>query len=221
MTVLLTSLEPFARRARSLRDGRHERCEVCGAAIDDAHRHVVDRTDRKLLCACTSCVLAFDTPADLVRARFRAVPDRVRVPLDALTDDELSALGVPVGLAFFFRPSNVGRWIGVFPSPAGPTEAELPEDAWAALEQRHSFLAGIDEDVEALLVRRTRDGRSASFVVPIDACYELTALLRRSWRGIDGGDEARSAVDAFFAHLAERAERAERATRDTARGGTP
>jgi hypothetical protein len=119
--------------------------------------------------------------------------------LDAL---DLATLGVPVGLAFFFRPSHDRRLIAVFPSPAGATEAELADSAEKALERATSDLA---DDVEALLVRRARNGSLSAFVVPIDVCYELTALMRRHWRGIDGGLEGRDHVDAFFAQLAERA----------------
>lgn len=43
-------------------------------------------------------------------------------------------------------------------------------------------------------------------VVPIDACYDLTARIRRSWKGIDGGDDMRRAVNQFFGELAERSE---------------
>ena len=34
--------------------------------------------------------------------------------------------------------------------------------------------------------------------MPIDACYELVGQLRTLWRGFDGGQEARDALDAFF-----------------------
>jgi hypothetical protein len=133
------------------------------------------------------------------------VPEQIRAdPSLHLGESELQALGVPVGLAFFFRPSTTGRWLAVFPSPAGATEAELDDGAWASFARGNTLLQSIEDDVEALLVHRRRDGRCSCFVVPIDACYELTALLRRNWRGIDGGDEARATLEDFFARLAER-----------------
>jgi hypothetical protein len=200
--IALRSLEKFAKRARRAREGT--RCEVCGVAIQEQHRHVVDRIDRRLLCACAMCTLAF---AGQQPARFQTVPQRVRGGPDIAVDGEaLAKLGVPVGLAFFFRPSSTGRWLAVFPSPAGATEAEIDESAWAAFASNTELARDIADDVEALLVNRRRDGTSACFVVPIDACYDLTARIRRSWKGIDGGDDVRRAVDQFFGELAERSE---------------
>jgi len=141
------------------------------------------------------------------QGRFQTVPVRILFdPRWVVTDDDLQALGVPVGLAFFMRPSNTGRAIAVFPCPAVATEAELDEAAWAAFASKNPLALGIEDDVEAMLVHRRRDGRCFCLVVPIDVCYELTALLRRSWQGIDGGDTARAAVDDFFRSLAERSE---------------
>jgi len=196
----LASLERFAeriRRAKRAREGA--RCEVCGDAIGPAHRHVVDRIERRLLCACTGCVLAFDGEQP---ARFRTVPDRARAQaIDLFSDADFDALGIPVGLAFFFRSSSLGRWVAAFPSIAGATEAELPDEAWAAIEARSERVRRMASDVEALLVRRHRDARYDGFIVPVDVCYELTGLLRQKWRGIDGGDEARAALDELFASL--------------------
>jgi citrate lyase beta subunit len=194
----ITSLEAFARRAKQTWES--PKCEVCGVPIADAHRHVVDRSERKLLCACVACVLAFEGEGS---ARFRSVPEDVRdVDRDALGSLDLVASGVPVGLAFFFRPSSLRRLVAVFPSPAGATEAELAESAEAALS---AVTSGLADDVEALLARRSRDGTVTAFIVPIDVCYELTALVRTRWRGVDGGAEGRAEVDAFFARVGERA----------------
>ena len=201
--IALGSLERFTRRARVGRAGA--RCEICAAAIDeDGHRHVVDLTDRRLLCACGACVIAFSFSGD-APGRLRSVPERVRaLPEGSLGDDDLAALGVPVGLAFIFRPSTDGRCVAVYPSPAGPTEAELPGEALRALAAKNAIVREMEDDVEALLVRRRRDGRRDCFVVPIDVCYSLTALVRERWEGIDGGDAARAALDAFFDSLATR-----------------
>lgn len=191
----LRALEPFARRSRLARGGA--RCEICGGAHDTTHRHVVDCADRRLLCACAACAVSFGAS----RGRFRTVPEGARPARAEVTSDALRAAGVPVGLAFFFRASNLGRWAAVYPSPAGPTEAELSEGALQALPD----LAGdVEEDVEALLVYGRRDGSSTCLVAPIDACYGLVAILRRAWKGIDGGDEAREAVERFLAGMVER-----------------
>jgi hypothetical protein len=57
--------------------------------------------------------------------------------------------------------------------------------------------------VEAALVR-VRGTRVEAYLVPIDACYELVGQLRRLWRGFDGGQEARLALDEFFTRVAGR-----------------
>jgi hypothetical protein len=198
----LRALERFAQRARRARDVA--RCEVCATPIGDEHRHVVEVAVRRLLCACSACALAF---AGAEHARFRTIPEEIRGdPSWVLTERDLEVLGVPVGLAFFFRPSSAKRWLAVFPSPAGATEAELDETAWKSFATGQPLVEGIQEDVEALLVHRRRNGRCSCFVVPVDACYALTALLRRGWRGIDGGDDARAALEEFFDRLAKRCE---------------
>jgi hypothetical protein len=38
-------------------------------------------------------------------------------------------------------------------------------------------------------------------LVPIDACYRLVGLVKRHWRGFDGGSEAWAAIDGYFASL--------------------
>jgi hypothetical protein len=208
----LRSLERFAKLARSrMTEGR---CELCSATLEEQHRHVVDRTERRFLCACGDCAVAL---GDQERGRYRAVPDGVREdPSWTMTDRELEVLGVPVGLAFFVRASNVGRWTAFFPGPAGATEAEVDDAAWARVAAGSELVRSIEDDVEALLVRRERDGSCHAFVAPIDVCYELAGLLRSKWRGIDGGDEARSTLDGFFAGLGRRA-----TTCGGGRGGAP
>jgi hypothetical protein len=55
-------------------------------------------------------------------------------------------------------------------------------------------------DVEALIVRRSREGNE-SYLVPIDACYELVGRIRMHWTGFDGGGEARQDITDFFARV--------------------
>jgi len=57
--------------------------------------------------------------------------------------------------------------------------------------------------VEALLLRRGVD-RADAFLVPLDECYRLTALVRKSWRGFTGGEDMAGIVDEFFAGLRRR-----------------
>ncbi|MFD0803807.1 DUF5947 family protein, partial [Streptomonospora algeriensis] len=38
----------------------------------------------------------------------------------------------------------------------------------------------------------------------VDTCYRLVGLVRATWKGFDGGREARQAIDGFFADLRAR-----------------
>ncbi|HVH13778.1 MAG TPA: DUF5947 family protein, partial [Longimicrobium sp.] len=65
---------------------------------------------------------------------------------------------------------------------------------------------------EALLVNRVRDARE-HWLVPVDACYRLVAVMRRHWRGLGGGSEVWTAIDDFFRELRERSKTASRERR--------
>src|SRR5664279_734582 len=51
-----------------------------------------------------------------------------------------------------------------------------------------------------------QDGRGDfhCVLVPIDVCYELVGTMRMTWRGFDGGEEARTAMDQFFTTVESR-----------------
>jgi Family of unknown function (DUF5947) len=190
-----------------------ERCEMCNEPIADEHSHVVNVAGRQLMCVCRACYLLFtDSDAEL---RYRAVPDRYLAfedfALDRLTWE---ALQIPVGVAFFFANSALGRTVAFYPGPAGATESELDLDAWNAICGADARVAMLADDVEAVLVRVPDDGEAPpqTYLVPIDACYEFVGRLRMLWRGFDGGQEARAFIDDFFARVADRA---------TAIAGTP
>jgi hypothetical protein len=189
-----------------------ERCEMCSESIADEHQHVVDVAGRELMCVCRACYLLFtDNSADL---RYRAVPDRYLAFGDfALDRRAWEALQIPVGVAFFFTNSALGRTVAFYPGPAGATECELDLDAWNAISDADSRVGLLADDVEALLVRvpeidSSGDGEFAqpqSYLVPIDACYEFVGHLRMLWRGFDGGQQARQFIDSFFTQIAARA----------------
>ena len=91
-----------------------------------------------------------------------------------------------------------------YPSPAGATESLLPLGAWQELVATNPLLTQLAADVEALLVYGRRDAPFECFLVPIDACYELTGLVKRRWKGFDGGEEAWREIDAFFAGVRQK-----------------
>jgi hypothetical protein len=192
------------RRITSEREVRSpgERCDMCVAPIGDEHSHVVDIRNRALMCTCRPCALLFDRDgADLA---FKTVPDRfLTFPDFALSQGQWDDLAIPVGVAFFFSHSTLGKVVAFYPSPAGATESELSLDAWGSILAANPLLADLRDDVEALLLRK-RDDSVECFLVPIDSCYELVGHLRSLWRGFDGGDEVHERLDAFFDNIGRR-----------------
>ena len=192
-----------------------ERCEMCTESIADDHQHVVNVAGRQLMCVCRACYLLFtDSGAEL---RYRSVPDRyLSFPDFALDRRAWEALQIPVGVAFFFTNSALGRTVAFYPGPAGATESELDLEVWEAIGGADSRVRLLSDDVEALLVRvpeadGSYDGdqgemsQPQTYLVPIDACYEFVGRLRMVWRGFDGGQQAREFIDDFFARVDARA----------------
>jgi hypothetical protein len=166
---------------------------------------VVDLETRALTCTCRACYLLF-TREGAAGGKYRAVPDRyLHDPGFRLTEAQWERIQIPVRMAFFFENSSLGKVVAFYPSPAGATESQLPTDGWEQLVAENPAFAGVEADVEALLVNRSPDGAGFEcFLVPIDACYELVGRVRRSWKGFDGGEEARLEIGGFFERLRER-----------------
>jgi hypothetical protein len=180
-----------------------EKCEMCATVVPADHAHVADLENSSLLCTCRACYLLF-TQAQAGRGRYRAVPDRYLADDEhPLSPGEWEELEIPVGLAFFLRSSQQDV-AGFYPSPAGATECRLDLAAWARLAQAHPLLTAMDDDVEAVLIAKGDSGIE-HFLVPIDACYELAGRMRLTWRGFDGGSEARHSIDDFLGTVRARA----------------
>jgi hypothetical protein len=198
--------QPFEVLRRFLDRGPQKRagevCEMCAAPIAEEHFHMVNLETRNLLCTCRACSLLF-VPHGAAQGKFRAVPDRYAyAPSFMLTDSQWDALQIPVRLAFFFFNSSLGRVAAFYPSPAGATESLLPLETWQELIDANMLLKTLEPDVEALLVyRRKGENSFECFIVPIDACYELTGSVKRRWKGFDGGEEAWREIEAFFTKI--------------------
>ncbi|MBW0011921.1 DUF5947 family protein [Mycobacterium sp.] len=192
------------RSNRQVPEPAGERCEMCSEPIQDEHQHVVNVAGRQLMCVCRACYLLFtDNDAEL---RYRAVPDRyLAFPDFALDRRAWEALQIPVGVAFFFTNSALGRTVAFYPGPAGACESQLDLDAWNAIRGADPRVDLLVDDVEALLVRVPESGQPRTYLVPIDACYEFVGRLRLLWRGFDGGQEAREFIASFFSHIDGRA----------------
>lgn len=174
-----------------------DRCDLCAVALPQPHRHMLDTTSQEIGCVCQACSLLFNLEA-ASQGHYRLIPRRrLRLP-----DVPTARLGVPVGLAYFI-PRSDGTVDAHYPSPAGPTRWEVDADAWHDLEVSCPLLAGMKPEVEALLVNTTR-GRCEHWIVPLDDCFALVAVVRREWRGLSGGSTVWPEIDRFFAGLTER-----------------
>lgn len=191
------TLERIIRGAGARRAEAAEHCDLCSAPIPAEHRHLYDTAAGELMCACRPCSLLFDREA-ASEGHYRQVPQR-RVRLSPVPT---GALGVPVGLAFFVVQADA-TVVARYPSPVGPTEWEADAEAWGAVVDGCPALAGLEPDVEALLVNTAR-GAQEHWLVPIDDCYRLVAVVRREWRGMSGGGTVWPEIERFFAELTER-----------------
>lgn len=174
-----------------------ERCDLCGVPMPERHRHVLDEHSGELLCTCQACKLLFEREA-AGRGHYRLIPDkRTRLPEIAPGD-----LGIPVSLAFVLRHAD-GAVVAHYPNPLGETRWEVDTEVWQAACERVPPLRDLLPAVQALLVHTGR-GRREHWIVPVDDCYRLVALIRREWTGLSGGPTVWPAVDEFFAGLAGR-----------------
>lgn len=202
-TLTSSRLRQLARGAGAEREASAERCELCGEPMPIDHRHLLDLDSREVRCACHACSILFDHRA-AGGGHYRLVPDRsYRLEDFELADVTWEELRIPVEMAFFFRGSREGRVMAFYPSPMGPTESLLGLEAWSALEESNPVLREMAPDVEALLVNRARGARQ-HFLVPIDDCYRLVAVIRTRWRGFTGGKEVWEEIGRFFGDLERR-----------------
>jgi hypothetical protein len=196
------ALRQFARKRTVV-----ERCEMCSLELAAEHEHLVEPSNRKLICACAACAILFEGQSG---TKYKRVPREVRFLQDfQLTDAQWDGLMVPIEMAFFFKSSPQEKVIALYPSPAGPTESLLSLDTWADIVGRNPILGEMQADVTALLVNRVGHVRGAApaeyYLVPIDECYKLVGLIRTHWRGLSGGTEVWREIAAFFAALKKEA----------------
>jgi hypothetical protein len=193
-------LRRLAQRPAKALTEQEERCELCGEPLPGSHRHLLDLGTRQLLCACRACSLLFDRRA-AGGEHYRLVPDR-RLRLDRFELGDLAwgQLQIPVDMAFFFHSSAAGRVMAFYPSPMGATESRLELQAWQSLASANPVLATMEPDVEALLINRAKGARR-QWLVAIDDCYRLVAVIRTQWRGFTGGKEVWLGIERFFDEL--------------------
>lgn len=192
----LRSLREFVRKPPDA-----ERCDLCAIPLALRHQHLVDPKSRRLFCACDPCAILFSSGGE---TQYRRVPRDPHCLIDfRLSDQAWNSLAIPIGLVFIYSSSVSRQLIGVYPSPAGPTESEIDRDAWQELICDNPGLAALSPDVEALLVNRMHGARQY-FRAPIDECYRLTGLVRKYWRGLSGAEEGWRQIGKFFEDLIDR-----------------
>lgn len=176
-----------------------ERCELCSKPVPVEHRHLYDVGRREVLCVCRPCSVLFvsDAAGD---GHYLLVPQR-RLRLPPVRTEPL---GIPVGLAFFV-PHTDGTVTAHYPSPAGAGLWEVDAAGWRQVCGDCPPAATLKPEVEALLVNTARQ-RQEHWIVPVDDCFRLVALVRREWRGLTGGSRVWPETDRFFAQLTEQRE---------------
>ncbi len=200
--VAASRLRDLARQPPPSEAAAQERCDLCAQPLPEGHRHLLDLAAAAVRCACRACALLFDRHEAGGRS-FRLLPRR-RLRLDGFAIDDLlwAGLGVPVGLAYFVLDGASGQVTVGYPSPLGATRSTVEPSVWQEVTAGLPASARLAEDVEALLVNRAK-GTREHWIVPLDDCYRLVAVVRAHWKGLAGGPEVWDHIERFFAGLAE------------------
>ncbi|HXB66106.1 MAG TPA: DUF5947 family protein [Solirubrobacteraceae bacterium] len=177
--------------------GAHEGlCDICGVDIPADHRHLLQLAERRIVCACESCWGMRSGEGD-----YRPTGARTLWLADLdLPDDLWASFQIPIGLAFFMSSTVTGCVVAMYPSPGGATESELHFESWQRMCELNPPLAGLEGDIEGLVVNRLADPPLYA-IAPIDRCYELTGMVKANWEGLSGGSRVQGAIAEFFERL--------------------
>jgi len=176
-----------------------EKCDFCGQIIPPDHRHLVDLSSLKFMCACEMC-----TVIQAISGKYKPIPQRyLELENFIMSDDLWSEFMIPVNMAFFVYSSSRNGTVAYYPAPTGATESKLKLDAWKKLEDLNPVLSTLVPDLEGLLINRI-DNISIYYIVPIDSCYKLIGMIKTSWKGIFGGKEVNDTIRKYFTELTER-----------------
>jgi hypothetical protein len=108
-----------------------EHCEFCHTPIAATHPHLLELSNRRLICACPNCARAEAHRAD---SPYRPIPQEIRKLRDfAISEGQWSAFQIPIDLAFLFFDSAAGRPVALYPGAAGATQSLLGLAAWSEL----------------------------------------------------------------------------------------
>src|SRR5579875_1151646 len=177
-----------------------EHCELCNEVIPEQHRHLLEPGRREVICVCQACSLLF-SKRGAGGGKYLLIPDRYLALTDfQMSDEQWESLALPVNMVYIFRSTAAQRVMAFYPSPAGAMESLLDLESWEELASANPILNEMEPDVEALLINRVRNSRE-HYIVPIDACYQLVGLIRVTWRGLSGGEQAWKAIADYFAGI--------------------
>src|SRR5437660_2459509 len=130
----LDILRQFARK-REMRQTT-EQCELCSEAIGSKHRHLLELSNRALICVCHPCSILFGDPG-AGSGKYRLVPSRYLLLQDfQMTDEQWDDLMIPVNMVYIFYSTSGGQRtpsedgvamragkansvMALYPSPAG------------------------------------------------------------------------------------------------------
>ena len=188
-------------RAADHRATAVDRCGLCADPVPGRHRHMLDTQARAddaagPMCVCVPCTMLFGRDG-AGGGHYELVPER-RTRLAGVSTEPLR---VPVGLAFFVKRPGA-TVLAHYPSPMGTTRSEVAAADWAEVETGSTVLEGMRPRVEALLVWSTAGGaRREQWILGIDECFRLAAVVRRNWSGMSGGPALWRAVAGFFEEL--------------------
>ena len=178
-----------------------ERCEMCSAPVADEHQHVVDVQSRSADVHLPALLPAVHRPAGRRCATARSPTATCPSPASGSTRRTGTTCRSPSGwrsCSATARRSGSSRSTRARPARPSPSS---PLDAWERVVAANPGARHRAARRRGAAGPRGEpgDGRGVHcHVVPIDACYELVGRMRATWRGFDGGQEARAALDEFF-----------------------
>jgi Family of unknown function (DUF5947) len=179
-----------------------EHCQFCQAPIAPKHPHLIELSNRGVVCACSLCA---ETETARPGSPYRLIPQNLQLLRGfAITDAQWAAFQIPIDLVFVFLDGAARRPVALYPGAAGAIQSSLGLEAWSELAASNPVLNELEPDVEALLVNRAKGSREY-YRAPIDRCFALAGLIRTHWRGLSGGSAVWHHIDAYFAWLRDEA----------------
>src|SRR5690349_18056586 len=117
----LDILRQFARRREKRPPA--EQCELCSEEIPAQHNHLLEVSNRTLVCVCRPCSILFSDPG-AGSGKYRLVPSRFLLLQDFhMTDEQWENLAIPVNMVYMFYNTMAQCVMTFYPSPAGAMES--------------------------------------------------------------------------------------------------